>query len=158
MWLQLAFAPWIALGQIKPSFPLLFVILIAWHGGPGVVLPAGLLGLAQDVFSHGLLGVYGLSYALSSLFAWRGALLLGSRNVWTLIVVVFVISLVESGLSALILNGLETRIPFWRTFGGAYLPSAIYNALLTPLCMWIWNRLELRFFPQRQALRFPGDL
>ena len=73
LWLQLSLAPLIAVAGFKPNLILVFMLVIGLRrAGPWLFIYATLSGLAHDVFSHGLPGVYAVSFFLV-FFARRSA-------------------------------------------------------------------------------------
>ena len=65
LWLQLTVAPYLALFGLKPNLMLLAVLLLALRRQePWMFVYAAVAGLALDVFSHGIIGVYGPSFFL----------------------------------------------------------------------------------------------
>ncbi len=143
LWLQLTVVPMLALFGYQPNLMLLTVIVIGvlWLE-PWLFLYAVLAGLAFDAFSHGILGVYAFSFfGVSFLARWAGvmlyenSLLLGAA-------IVFGLSLVEGLLSLTLLQLLDAGVPWWRWLAAGVLPTAVVNAVWSPLVLLAVGRLE----------------
>ena len=143
LWLQLTLAPLLALFGYKPNLLLLSVAVIGLRWAePWLFLYGVGAGLLLDVFSHGVLGLYGISFfALSFLSRLIGvsvyehSLLLG-------VAAVFGLSLAEGMVSVTLLEWLDESVPWWHWMLANVLPTALVNALWSPLLFYGLGRLE----------------
>lgn len=143
VWLQLTLAPMLSLFGYKPDVLLLSVLVIGLRWlEPWLFVYAVLVGLAKDVFSHGMLGVYGLSFFAISFLAryvgisvYENSLLLGMASVLGL-------SLVQGVFSLTVLALLDSSVPWWHWLFTAEVPTAFINALWSPLVFYGFGRLE----------------
>jgi rod shape-determining protein MreD len=117
------------------------VIGLRWTE-PWLFLYAVCAGLSLDTFSHGVLGVYALSFfAISFLSRYVGisvyenSLLLGMGAV-------FGISLVEGLVSVTLFDWLDETVPWWHWMLADVVPTALVNALWSPLVFFGLARLE----------------
>jgi rod shape-determining protein MreD len=143
LWLQLTLAPMLGLFGYKPDLLLLSVLVIGlrWQE-PWLFLYAVFAGLSKDVFSHGVLGIYGLSFFWVSFLAryigisvYENSLLLGMASV-------FGLSLVEGILSLTLLDWLDASVSWWHLLFVDVFPTAFFNALWSPLVFYTFARLE----------------
>ncbi len=143
LWLQLTVAPLMALFGYKPNLLLLSVVVIGLRRlEPWLFLYAAFAGLSMDVFSHGLLGVYALSFFAVSFLSrligvsvYENSLLLGMGAV-------FAISLVEGLVSVTLFAWLDETVPWWHWMLADVVPTAMVNALWSPLVFYGLSRLE----------------
>lgn len=142
-WIQVTLAPHLAVFGVQPDLLLITVILfgVRWVH-PGLYLYAALTGLALDSFSHGILGVYGISYLITAGLANGAGLLIYEQNTLFLSGTVLGLTLAEGlvALTILQLLGSETAWVSW--YFGRVLPQSVYHALLTPPALWALRRLE----------------
>lgn len=148
LWLQLSLAPLISVAGFKPNFILVFMLVITlrWMG-PWLFIYAVLSGLAHDAFSHGLLGVYALSFFLVFFAARYAGMSVFEKNLAIAMVGVFILSMVEGLVSVSIFEYLDPSVPWWEWMLGKIAPGAVFNALLTPPVWIMLSRLEWAVFP-----------
>lgn len=143
LWLQLTLAPMLAIFGYKPDVLLLSVLVIGLRWlEPWLFIYAVFVGLAKDVFSHGMLGVYGLSFFAISFAAryvgvsvYENSLLLG-------IVSVVGLSLVQGVIALTLLALLDSTVPWWHWLFVDVVPTALVNALWSPFVFYGLGRLE----------------
>lgn len=143
LWLQLTVAPLMALFGYKPNLLLLSVVVMGLRGlEPWLFLYGVGAGLALDAFSHGVLGIYALSFFAISFLArligvsvYENSLLLG-------VAAVFGVSLAEGFISVTLFQWLDEGVPWWRWMLTGVLPGALVNALWSPLVFYAFGRLE----------------
>ncbi len=148
LWLQLSLAPLISIAGIKPNLILVFMLVITlrWMG-PWLFIYAALSGLAHDAFSHGLLGVYALSFFLVFFAARYAGMSVFEKNVGVAMVGVFILSMVEGLVSVSIFEYLDPSVPWWEWMLGKIAPGSVFNALLTPPVWIMLSRLEWAVYP-----------
>lgn len=143
LWLQLTIVPYGAVFGLKPNLVLLLVLLFAlrWHE-PWLFLFAAPAGLALDVFSHGVVGVYGISYFLVSLLALYAAKAVYENSLWFTMGAVASLTLAEGIISITIFEVLDQTTPWWAWVVKRVLPVSLYHALLAPFLLYGLLRLE----------------
>jgi rod shape-determining protein MreD len=149
-WLQVTLAPHLSVFDVRPNLLLLTVILlgIRWVH-PGLYLYAALAGIAVDSFSHGLLGVYGISFLVTGALANLAGLLIYEQNALFVMAAVLALSLAEGLVSLMVLQSVGSEVAGIGWFFGATVPLALYHALLTPFILWGLRRVQhwSRFLP-----------
>jgi rod shape-determining protein MreD len=143
LWLQLTVAPLVAVFGYKPNLLLLSVVVIGLRWlEPWLFFYAACAGLALDVFSHGVVGVYALSFFAASFLAryigtavYENSLLVGVAGV-------LAVSLAEGLVSVSLFEVLDATIPWWRWTFTQVLPNSIVNAVWSPLVFLVFARLE----------------
>jgi len=127
--LQLTVAPRIAIGEIAPDFPLLFVVYFSIYSGPLRGSVAGfLIGFIQDLFNPELLGVNALTKTvLGYVMGYAGAKT-ESDHVVLLAAAFFVGALMHDFVYLLFFTGLAP-LKFLALFFTKALPSALYTAV-----------------------------
>ncbi len=137
LWLQLTVAPYGAVFGIKPNLMLLAVLLLALRRQePWLFLYAAPAGLALDVFSHGLVGVYGISFFLVSLLALYAAKAVYENNLWFTVGAVTALSLAEGIIAITIFEMLDQTTPWWRWLLWRVIPVSVYHGLLAPFLLY----------------------
>lgn len=142
-WLQVTVVPHLSVFDVRPDLLLLTVILlgIRWVH-PGLYLYAAVVGLAQDSFSHGLLGVYGISYLATAGLANLVGLSIYEQHALFVVGAVFALT-VAHGLAALtVLQTIGSQTAWLSWFFGAAMLQALYHALLTPLLLASLRRAQ----------------
>lgn len=137
LWLQLAVASYGTFFGLKPNVMLLVLLLIALRRQePWLFLYAAPAGLALDVFSHGMVGVYGISFFLVSLLASYAAKAVYEHNIWFTVGGVAGLSLAEGLISSTIFEILDPTTPWWSWFLNRVIPLAIFHGLLAPFLLY----------------------
>jgi rod shape-determining protein MreD len=153
LWLQLTVVPYAAISGLKPNLMLLAVLLLAlrWQE-PWLFVYAAIVGLALDVFSHGIVGVYAVSYFLVSLLALYAGRSVYENNLWFTMGAVAGLSLAEGVISSTIFELLDQSTPWWRWFFREVVPVSLYHGLLAPFLLYGLVRLE-RLLKLTEAIR-----
>lgn len=143
LWLQLTLVPFASIAGVKPNLLLLTVLLIAlrWQE-PWLFVYAALAGLALDVFSHGVVGVYGISFFLISLLALYAGRSVYENNIWFTMGAVAGLTLAEGALALGIFEVLDQDTPLWQWMWRDVLPVSVYHGLLAPFLLYGLVRLE----------------
>lgn len=144
-WLQLTLAPMLAIGWIKPNLLLISMVVagLRWVE-PWLFVYAVAMGLTMDVFSHGNLGIYGISFFLTSFLVRMVGTSIYEHNLLFNIMGVFVLSLVEGFISITIFEYMDTSVPWWAWLFQYVIPQAMYNGLLGPVFFIITHQMEQR--------------
>lgn len=142
LWLQLTVVPLVELGGNKPNLPLITVLVMGIYWlEPWVFIYGALCGLALDVFSHGVLGIYALSYFGVSFLSRYAGISIYDNNILFGSLAVAGLSFVEGLASVTLFQTLDAGIPWWRWVFLHALPGAIYNGLAAPLVFLAFKRL-----------------
>ena len=143
LWLQLTLAPHLALFGLKPNLMLLILLVVGirWID-PWLFIPAITMGLAMDVFSHGVLGIYGISFLLISFLARYVGFLIYENSLWFTMVAVTGLSLAEGFISLSIFEILDGRFEWWNWLFRIVIPLAFYQGLLSSLLFYLLLKLE----------------
>ena len=144
-WMQITLAPHLAVFGYKPNLLLITVLIfgLRWIN-PWLFVYAAVAGLAQDVYSHGLLGVYGLSFLAAAALANLTGKLIFEQNTLVIALIVVGLSIVEGMIALTLLNILSSDALWLSWFFGRVIPQALYHGALTPLFLFGLNRLERR--------------
>lgn len=148
LWLQLTVIPLLEIWGTKPNLALATVLVmgIYWME-PWLFFYATLLGLAMDVFSHGILGIYGISFFCVSFLARMTGVSIYENSFLFGLSGVFGLSLVEGFISVTLLQFLDGSVPWWRWILTQVFPNALYNGLLAPvlflLCMALSRKVKI---------------
>lgn len=134
VWLQLTVAPLLEVWGTKPNLVLVGMLAmgIFWME-PWLFIYAALAGLALDVFSHGILGIYGLSFFCVSFLARIAGASIYENNMLFALLSVFGLSLGEGMISLALLNILDSSVPWWFWLFTQVVPNAVYNTLVAPV-------------------------
>jgi rod shape-determining protein MreD len=149
-WLQVTVAPSLTVFGVRPNLPLMTVSLVGMRWvHPGMFVYAALSGLALDSFSHGVLGVYGISFLVTAALANVAGLLIYEQNPLFIALAVLVLSAAESLVSLMLLEMLGSEVAWGAWLLGRALPASVYHAALTPVLVKGLDRLErfLRLTP-----------
>jgi len=146
LWLQLTVAPLIEVGGVKVNLPLITMLVMGVYWlEPWVFVYGALSGLAMDVFSHGIVGIYALSFFGVSFLSRYAGMSLYENNILFGSIAVAGLSFVEGVVSITLLHTLDAGIPWWRWIFFHALPGALYNGLFAPLVFLVMIRLGRRF-------------
>lgn len=149
LWLQLTMVPIVSIFGTHPNLPLLTVMLVALRWlDPWVFIFGALVGVGMDVFSHGLLGVFGISYFLVAIASRVSGIAVYENNWLSTALLVVALSVLEGVLSLIILEALDPGIPWWLWLFQKVVPVSLYHGALAPLLVpaidWIEQRYERR--------------
>ena len=146
LWIQLTVFPYLSIFGLKPNLLLLTVLLLGlrWME-PWYFVYATLAGLGLDVYSHGILGVYAISFCLIAFIALYVGNTMYENSVWFIIAGVAGLSLAEGAISISIFEFLDADTPWWNWLLTRSLPVSIYHGILAPFLLWGLMRLERIF-------------
>ncbi|MDH4121888.1 MAG: rod shape-determining protein MreD [Deltaproteobacteria bacterium] len=142
IWVQTSAIQTFSVWGVKPNLLLMGVILSAMRWiSPGMLVFACLAGLSQDAYSHGMLGVYGLSFLGTAGLAYVGGRSFFENNWLFIALLVSLLTLAEGLMALAILRVVEGQIPVMGWFFHLTLPVALYNGVLTFPALWLLTRL-----------------
>lgn len=142
--LQAGVAPYLAIGHVVPNFLLLVVVTIALVEGPGPGAWAGFAaGMLFDLLGTGPVGPMVAVLAITGYVAGLMRENMFAEG-WLLPLSVLGIASLGSEVAyGLVLDMLGQGGPFWLTFFGKMLPSAVYDTALA-LLVYPWLARFLR--------------
>ena len=143
LWLQLSVAPLIDFYGYKPNLFLLTVVVIGMRNlDRWLFFYAMAAGLAFDVFSHGMLGIYGISFFAVFFLARFTGQTVYENNLLFGVAGVFGLTVVEELISISLLQILDPSVPWLTWVFRDIFPIAAYNGLLAPPALLATGRLE----------------
>lgn len=155
VWMQLTLAQDLAIQGVRPNLVLLSVVLLGlrWMEPYGFFYGAG-VGLAQDVFSHGMLGVYGFSYCCVSLAARALGISTYEQTVLYSTLGMLGLGLLEGLLSTTLFELVDSGVPWFGWYFTAVLPAVLYTTALAPLghVLASWVERLIQRLPVRRGM------
>jgi rod shape-determining protein MreD len=141
--LQITVVPNLSLWGVRPDVVLVTVLAltIRWRDTFVFVYAAG-LGVALDSFTHGVLGVSGISFFAAAIAARLVGGAMYEDNILSSSIAVFALSLLEGVVFVTIFRMLDRHVPWWSWTLTGVLPGAFYNALIAPAVFAGLARLE----------------
>lgn len=155
IWLQLTLVMSLGIGGVRPNLVLavLVVLGLRWMD-PWLFVFGALIGLTMDSFSHGMLGIYAMSYVVVALVTrYIGASVYENNLVFNL-AGVFMFALLEGIVSLTILNYIDPELGWWMLLFTRVLPGALYTSLLGPPLFIGLKHLEKYFKISEPEVQF----
>jgi rod shape-determining protein MreD len=145
VWLQASVAPAAALWGYRPNLLLLtlLVLVLRWPS-PWLFVYGALAGLAMDSFTHGVLGIYGLSFFATAIAARIAAGFVYDNSTGSALLVVLAMAWFEGTVAITIFEVMDPATPWWRWWFTRVIPPAFYTALCCPPLLWAHGWLERR--------------
>ena len=148
LWLQLTFASTLSIGGMKPNLSLMLLLLVGFRWMDHWLFIFGaLLGLTVDVFSHGMLGFYGITFFFAAVVARFAGQAMYENNVWISMGIVAGLSLIHGIFVVTLFEIIDPEIPWWSWMFFKELPLALYHGVLTPLIffplVWLEKKYDL---------------
>ena len=142
VWLNIVFNNYFQLGGLKINWMLIFMLVLTFRH-PTLLLPfVGVLaGLICDSLSHGIMGLYGISFFVSLLLARQLIKLFYANTFFSVSLAVSVMTILEGWISLSILGMLETEMYQSSLMLTSTLPLAVLHGLVTPFILQsvIWG-------------------
>lgn len=152
LWLQSTVAPSIAIAHIRPNLMLLtLIVLVLRWPSPWLVIYGAAAGLALDSFSHGMLGVYAISFLLIAVATRMAGDAIYENNLLSSVLVVLAMTVLHGALALGIFRLLDASTPWWWWMLTRVIPEAVYTAALSPLVFLAHDRLERRLHWGRES-------
>ena len=143
LWLQLTVAPLISIFGGTPNLMLMMILMMALRWvEPWLFVYSAVTGLMLDVFSHGNLGLYGLSFFAITFITRYLAALLYENNILFTIAAVVAMSVLEGMFSLTLMEMIDESFYWWSWFFSRVIPVSLYHGLLAPLLLWGFVKLE----------------
>ena len=146
LWLHLTMSPHLAVYGIRPNLILVGLMLTAFRGiSPLSLVFAVGAGLTQDAMTHGMMGVYGLTFLMTVGVAYWVGRFLYEQNLLVQSLAIMGLTLVDGVITLVVLQFVEEDVPSFTWFFTRSFPVAIYHGALTPVFHWGLSKLDLLF-------------
>jgi rod shape-determining protein MreD len=141
--LQITVIPNLSIWGIRPDIVLvtLLAVTLRWRD-TFIFVYAAALGVALDSFSHGLLGVYGISFFAVTFAARLAGAAMYEDNILSATLAVFGLSLIEGLGFVSIYKVLDKQVGWWSWMFFRVLPGSFYNAVCAPIVFLALAKLE----------------
>ena len=148
VWLNIVFNNYFQLGGLKIDWMLIFMLVLTCRHST-LLMPFGgvLAGLICDALSHGIMGLYGISFFVTLLLARQVIKSFYANTSFSVGMVVLGMSLFEGWISLSILGQFEESLNQFSLIITSTLPLAVLQGLVTPIIFQsvIWGeKLYLR--------------
>ena len=148
VWLNIVFNNYFQLGGLKINWMLIFMLVLTFHH-PSLLLPflGVLAGLICDALSHGIMGLYGISFFVTLLLARQVIKSFYANTFFSVGIAVLGMSFFEGWISLSILGQFEESLNQFSLIMTSTLPLAVLQGLVTPIILQsvIWGeKLYLR--------------
>ena len=136
----------LVIAHIKPDLVLIVACYIGLFWGEEIGTCLGFsLGLLQDIFSGGLLGLNALTKTLFSYLCGKAGKRLNIKNMVVQIVLIALFSILEGMLFLIVLRIFHLRKEIHETFLHLVLPQTLYTMVLTPIIFRLMNILRQKW-------------
>ena len=142
VWLNIVLNNYVQLGGLKVNWILIFLFVLTFRHSTNLLPFFGILaGLICDALSHGIMGLYAISFFMTLLLARLLIKLFYANTFFTVSLAVLSMSLLEGWISLLIMDMLEADIDKTSLMLTITLPLSVLHALVTPLVLQsvIWG-------------------
>ena len=148
VWLNIVFNNYFQLGGLKINWMLIFMLVLTFRH-PSLLLPfVGVFaGLICDALSHGIMGLYGISFFVTLLLARQVIKSFYANTFFSVGIAVLGMSFFEGWISLSILGQFEESLNPFSLIMTSTLPLAVLQGLVTPIILQsvIWGeKLYLR--------------
>ena len=134
VWLIIVFNYYFQLGGLKINWLLMFMLVLTFRHSKLLLPFVGILsGLICDALSHGIMGIYGISFFITLLLVSQVNKLFYVNTLFTVSMGVFSMSIFEGWLSLSILDMLEPGINQSSLMLTSILPLAVLQGFMTPI-------------------------
>ena len=136
VWLNIVFNNYFQLGGLKINWMLIFMLVLTFRH-PSLLVPfVGVLaGLICDSLSHGIMGLYGISFFVTLLIARQMIKAFYADTFYSVSIVVLAMSFFEGWVSLLILGQFEGSVKQFSILMTSTLPLAILQGLVAPIIL-----------------------
>ena len=147
-WLNIVLNSYVQLGNLKINWILIIMLILTFRHSTHVIPFLGILaGLICDALSHGIMGLYAISFFITLLLASLLKKLFYANTFLTISLAILSMSIFEGWISISILGMLGTEINQSSLMLSTVLPLSILHGLGAPLILLsvIWcEKLFLR--------------
>ena len=132
--MNLVFNNYVQLLGMKINWMLVFVIVMSFRFSKLTIPIVGILaGLICDAHSHGIMGLYGVSFFITTLIVIQIKKILYSNSFFTIGLVVSTMTIIESWISLTILGWFEPDLDKTSLMLNSILLLALLHGFITPL-------------------------
>tara|TARA_Y100000590_G_C15244668_1_gene835212 strand:+ start:179 stop:673 length:495 start_codon:yes stop_codon:yes gene_type:complete len=144
--LNIVLNSYVQLGSLKINWILLIMLVMTFRHSTHLIPFLGILaGLICDALSHGIMGLYAISFFATLLLARLLNKLFYSNTFFTVSLAVLIMSVFEGFISISILGMLVTEINQSTLMLSTVLPLSVLHGLVAPLIFLCIMRFE-KFF------------
>ena len=148
VWLNIVFNNYFQLGGLKINWMLIFMLVLTFRHPSLLLAFVGVLaGLICDALSHGIMGLYGISFFVTLLLARQVIKSFYANTFFSVGIAVLGMSFFEGWISLSILGQFEESLNQFSLIMTSTLPLAVLQGLVTPIILQsvIWGeKLYLR--------------
>tara|TARA_B100000945_G_scaffold285385_1_gene255622 strand:+ start:504 stop:1001 length:498 start_codon:yes stop_codon:yes gene_type:complete len=146
-WLNIVLNSYLQLGSLKINWILIIMLVLTFRYSVNFVPFLGILaGLICDALSHGIMGLYAISFFVTLLLASQLNKLFYANTFLTVSLAVLSMSVFEGWISISILGMLGTDINKSSLMLSTFLPLAVLHGLVAPVILLVVVWCEKLFF------------
>ena len=137
VWLNIVFNNYFQIGGLKINWMLIFMLVLTFRHPSLLVVPfVGVLaGLICDALSHGIMGLYGISFFVTLLLARQVIKSFYANTFFSVGIAVLGMSFFEGWISLSILGQFEESLNQFPLIMTSTLPLAVLQGLVTPIIL-----------------------
>ena len=133
-WMNIVFNNYVQFLGIKINWLLVFSIVLSFRFSKLTLSIVGILaGLICDAHSHGIMGLYGFSFFLTTLIVIQIKNILYSNNFFAIGLIVSTMTIIEAWISLTILGWFEPEINKTSLMFNSIFILAILHGFITPI-------------------------
>tara|TARA_B100001029_G_C14941197_1_gene383300 strand:+ start:101 stop:595 length:495 start_codon:yes stop_codon:yes gene_type:complete len=137
-WLNIVLNSYVQLGSFKINWILIIMLVITFRHSTHLIPFFGILaGIICDALSHGIMGLYAISFFVTLLFASLLNKLFYANTFLTVSIAVLSMSLFEGWISISILGMLGTEINKSTLMLSTVLPLSVLHGLVAPVILLV---------------------
>ena len=145
-WLNIVLNSYVQLGSLKINWILIIMLVLTLRHSTHLIPFLGILaGLICDALSHGIMGLYAISFFVTLLLAGLLNKLFYANTLLTVSLAVLSMSIFEGWISISILGMLGTDINKSSLMFLTVLPLSVLHGLVAPLILIVLVRCEKLF-------------
>ena len=135
-WLNIVLNSYVQLGSLKINWILIIMLLLTFRHSTHLIPFLGILaGLICDALSHGIMGLYAISFFVTLLLARLMNKLFYANTFFTVSLAVLIMSFFEGWISISILGMLGTEINQTSLVLSTVLPLSVLHGLGAPVIL-----------------------
>ena len=141
-WLNIVLNSYVQLGSLKINWILIIMLVLTFRHSTHLISFFGILaGLICDALSHGIMGLYAISFFVTLLLASQLNKLFYANTFLTVSLAVLSMSILEGWISISILGMLGTEINKSSLILSKVLPLSVLHGLVAPviLLVVVWS-------------------
>ena len=135
-WLNIVLNSYVQLGSLKINWILIIMLVLTFRHSSHLIPFLGIFaGLICDALSHGIMGLYAISFFVTMLLARLLIKLFYANTFFTVGLAVLSISVFEGWISILLLGMLGTEINQSSLLLSTVLPLSVLHGLVAPVIL-----------------------